>query len=198
MNQAKGSSLWRGAFSLGQCLGSLDKLACWWHNRPVEWLASASAFRLDETAMDINKCTQVFHVSKKKWWVLLTQDGKWGFEKEAKFVEFTTPSMCIPLLPLLELPRSEAVELVCEELKRISVDPEVANSFPFYNIVHLALCWKTDYWPMLAVDWLESGYPISEEFVDCLSELQSKKSFSQSLRHRAGRLIKRYERSTVD
>ncbi len=135
-------------------------------------------------------CHCVFRIPNKHWWVLLSPTSEWGFEKEAEFIPFTAPEACMPLLPLLELTYEASCDLIREGLQQSTGDRLMLETFPFSNILQLALKWDTEYWPSLAVQWLESGYPISAELLECLGELQDRKKFSQHLRHQAMRLIK--------
>jgi hypothetical protein len=135
-------------------------------------------------------CYHICRIPNKEWWILLSPDLEWGFEKEEVFIAFESPETCIPLLPLLELTYTASCNIVYEGLQRASCHRELSRKFPFSNILQLALNWKTEYWPSLAVNWLESGYPISVELLNCLEELQKRERFSQQLRHRAMRLIK--------
>jgi hypothetical protein len=137
----------------------------------------------------------IFQLPQKEWWVLLSLDNQWGYEKENRFVAFTSPPACIPLLPLLELSYSESVTSIQHGLDQAGVNPNLLSTFPFNHILYLALNWEREYWAALAVKWLEDGYPISEEFLDRLKMWQKEKKLSQALRHRAGRLIKQYEHS---
>lgn len=148
--------------------------------------------------MSISNHNPIFKVPQKAWWVLLSLDYRWGYEKEDEFISFSSPSVCIPLLPLLELSYPEAVILVQQGLNQAGADLNLLSIFPFNDLLHLALNWETDYWVSLAVRWLENGYPISEELVDCLKPWQEEKKHSQGLRHRAQRLIKQYENSQND
>lgn len=137
----------------------------------------------------------IFQLPQKKWWVLLSLDNQWGYEKENEFIALTSLPVCIPLLPLLELSHPEAVTSIQQGLHQAGVNLNLLSTFPFNYILQLALSWSTDYWPSLAVKWLEHGYPISEELVNCLKTWQEEKKHSQTLRHKAGRLIKQYKNS---
>lgn len=135
-------------------------------------------------------CYHVFRIPDKEWWILLSPNLEWGLEKEEEFREFAVPETCMSLLPLLELTYTTSCNMIYEGLQQASLGRELLQTFPFSNVLQLALNWKTEYWASLAVKWLESGYPISVELLSCLEKLQNKKEFSQQLRHRAMRLIK--------
>ena len=136
---------------------------------------------------------QVFSIPGKSWWVvLLLPQNVWGMEKEDRFVEFTTPNQCMPLLPMLEFTYSQALEMIRQGIQQTDVSPKLLEDFPFDNILYLALTWPTHYWPSLAVTWLEEGYPISEELINLLKITHENKTYPQRLRHRSMRLINRH------
>jgi len=56
---------------------------------------------------------------------------------------------------------------------------------PARDIVIAALKWPTDYWPTLALDWLDAGLPVDEEIAALLVAASQQHAFSQRLRHRA-------------
>lgn len=128
----------------------------------------------------------IFQMPGKAWFVLLAADNPWGCEHEGRFLPFTTPSNCMPLLPLLERPYSEVAELIQIKLGEAAKDVNLIETFPFDLLIHHALTWETPYWPLLAVQWLEAGCPLSDQSVTDL------KRHSQSLRHRAQRLINQH------
>ena len=65
-------------------------------------------------------------------------------------------------------------------------------------VVIVALGSPTNYWPTLAVGWLEDGFPVDAAIAEALRSLQERRSIAQRTRHRALRLVKAYLRSTVD
>ncbi|GIM92420.1 hypothetical protein Ato02nite_042130 [Paractinoplanes toevensis] len=58
---------------------------------------------------------------------------------------------------------------------------------PLPALVRFALTAWGEYWPALALDWLESGWPI-QELLDVLAEMKDSRELSQPLRHRAAHL----------
>src|SRR5688500_20291702 len=116
--------------------------------------------------MSLANSRSVFKLPQKEWWILISLDGQWGYEQENRFIAFTSPLTCIPLLPLLELSYPEAVASIQQGLNQAGVNLNLLSTFPFNHTLQLALNWNTEYWPSLAVKWLENGYPISEEFVN--------------------------------
>jgi hypothetical protein len=134
----------------------------------------------------------VFQMPDKAWLVLLGADNQWGFEHEGRFLQFITASSCMPLLPMLERSYSEAIELIRAKLRETGKDENLIETFPFDLLIQRALTWETSYWPLLAVQWLEAGYPLSDQFIIDLKQLVEDKHHSQNLRHRAMHLIERY------
>jgi hypothetical protein len=95
-------------------------------------------------------------------------------------------------LPLLESSYLEIIEVIRQGLHHVRVDDEVASSFPFETVILCALTLSTSYWPVLAVQWLENGYPLSDPITIALNHIPEDKRYSQNLRHRIKHLIKKY------
>lgn len=85
-----------------------------------------------------------------------------------------------PLVVLLETPYSE-----------------YRGEVPVREILLAGLRWETQGWPSLAVAWLEQGASIDEEIKEALDDVAGKKHFSQSLRHKAFALARRWERKNA-
>lgn len=68
---------------------------------------------------------------------------------------------------------------------------------PARNVVLAGLGWETEYWPSLAVAWIEQGAPIDKEVKEALDLIVDKKQFPQSLRHRAFALVRRWEQENA-
>ncbi|MDF9166563.1 hypothetical protein P5X66_20545 [Enterobacter hormaechei] len=62
------------------------------------------------------------------------------------------------------------------------------------EVVLAGLSWPTDYWPTLAVSWLEQGVPLDAEIVRVLENIAEKKNFPQKLRHKAFALSRQWSR----
>ena len=82
-----------------------------------------------------------------------------------------------PLVILLESPYSE-------------YHGEVAVN----DILLAGLGWEAEYWPSLAIAWLEQGAPMDKEIMEALDDISGTKHFPQSLRHKAFALARRWER----
>ena len=53
------------------------------------------------------------------------------------------------------------------------------------DVVIAALKWPTDYWPELALAWLDEGLPVDEEIATLLLAASRQHAFSQRFKHRA-------------
>lgn len=69
-----------------------------------------------------------------------------------------------------------------------------ATDAPAREVVMAGLTWPTDYWPGLAVAWLEQGAPIDEGIAEALDGVANSKAFAQNVRHRAFALARRWYR----
>ncbi|WP_267126697.1 hypothetical protein [Xanthomonas sacchari] len=58
----------------------------------------------------------------------------------------------------------------------------------------LSAIWPSDYWAGLAIGWLEEGAPIDSEIAQVLDAMV-KGPFSQSVRHRAFALARRWHQA---
>ncbi|MCA0307155.1 MAG: hypothetical protein LCH87_07290 [Actinobacteria bacterium] len=86
----------------------------------------------------------------------------------------TTPSH--PMLPFL-------VDL------ESAYNPDAERQYDPKDLVAFALSWPgSDYWPGLALGWLEQGVPYSA-LRDQVSAIEGDRHRSQALRHRARRLL---------
>ncbi|MFV5215691.1 hypothetical protein ACLIIZ_18375 [Azonexus caeni] len=62
------------------------------------------------------------------------------------------------------------------------------------DVVLAGLNWPTEYWAALAVVWLGQGAPVDSEIASALQVLAEKKHYSQSVRHRAFAIARRFEK----
>jgi hypothetical protein len=56
------------------------------------------------------------------------------------------------------------------------------------------LNWPTSYWVDCALKWLNQGATTDQEIVNRLNEISENKAYSQSTRHQAFKLSKRWQR----
>jgi hypothetical protein len=129
----------------------------------------------------------VFHLPDKDWFICFSEECGWGFSTESGPLWLRDLPNAMPLLPLLEMPWPVAHEYVTNAKSALGIDA----GFPFEQVLTTALDWETQYWPSLAVDWLEQGFPPSADTLPRLQALPSKKFLPQKVRHRAAALARR-------
>lgn len=64
-------------------------------------------------------------------------------------------------------------------------------------IVIAGLAWPTEYWPQLALAWLDEGLSIDAEIAALLLKISRQRAFSQRLRHQAFAIAMRWEKATT-
>jgi hypothetical protein len=69
---------------------------------------------------------------------------------------------------------------------------EYAGSATVRDVLLVGLQWPTEYWPSLAVSWIEQGAAVDREILALLGWIAVGKQFSQRLRHRARTLHRRH------
>lgn len=65
------------------------------------------------------------------------------------------------------------------------------------EIVIAGLGWPTEYWPQLALAWLDEGLSIDAEIAALLLKISRQRAFSQRLRHQAFAIAMRWEKATT-
>lgn len=66
-----------------------------------------------------------------------------------------------------------------------------AGIAPVVHVVMAGLDYETsDYWPGLAVGWLEQGVPVNADVLQALSRVTGRKHFSQGVRHRSAAVVR--------
>jgi len=128
----------------------------------------------------------VFRLPGKTWSVCFSKEHGWGYETEIGPAWLVNKPSVIPFLPLLEMTWPAAQVKVGEAASAC----EIADKFPFEAVVLTALDWETQYWPSLAVEWLEQGFPVSTASLPKLLALASNKVVPQKVRHRAAALAR--------
>ncbi|MGW4945018.1 hypothetical protein ACWEOZ_25895 [Actinoplanes sp. NPDC004185] len=110
----------------------------------------------------------------------LDADGSWVVADGGKVRGVAVGANLTMLLPLLEQPHRQLAAAVAAV---------VPSAPPWDELLVFALGWPTEYWPALALGWLEDGYP-SAGVRDALTALRDDAHRSQPLRHRALRLCR--------
>jgi hypothetical protein len=65
------------------------------------------------------------------------------------------------------------------------------------EVLLMGLQWPTEYWPRLAISWIEQGAPIDQEVKTALDAVAENKHFPQDLRHKAFTIARRWERENA-
>jgi hypothetical protein len=110
----------------------------------------------------------------------LVQDhaGTWLIQGAADGLVYAAEERLIWLLPLLERGWADLS----------AAWPQIPLSdTPIPAVVRFGLTAWGEYWPTLALQWLESGWP-SRDLLDVLADMKDSRTLSQPLRHRALRL----------
>jgi hypothetical protein len=100
----------------------------------------------------------------------------------------------VTLLQLLECPYSEVAANLRGAFLKAGLTDDDYNRVSLAELVVLALR-SSDYWADLGVRWLEKGFPLRQGIVDAIDAMVTSKTVSQSVRHRAYRLARRWERA---
>ncbi|HPQ86591.1 MAG TPA: hypothetical protein PK055_02915 [Gammaproteobacteria bacterium] len=92
------------------------------------------------------------------------------------------------LLPLLEHGYPNGSELLIN-----NTSLEQAN---LESLIEYALNWPTSGgWSLLAIEWLENGFPINAAMAESLLANSKDKKYSQNERHRAQKLVSKFNKS---
>lgn len=94
------------------------------------------------------------------------------------------------LLPLLEKPLETAALDLPAAVRALS-EYTLPADITLQPLVITALTSHSEYWPGLALKWLEDGFPMDVELTAVLAHCVEDKTLSQSDRHRARRLVGR-------
>lgn len=124
--------------------------------------------------------TEIFYIPGKTWPVCYSTDDGWSCESPNGTNYFEKDGNFVPLLPLLELPWETARNLVSKGID----GKENCTNFPFNELIMAAMKSPSDYWPQLAIIWLEDGFPISTDIFIYLQEMRYNKKLPQKVRHR--------------
>jgi hypothetical protein len=100
-----------------------------------------------------------------------------------------TQKRFLMLFPILEYPFPLA-KTICEEIfsSRHLVDEQ---DIPFEDVIVSALKEDSVYWVVLALKWIESGFPVTSRVKESILHASSNDSLDQSARHKAYRAFHR-------
>jgi hypothetical protein len=101
----------------------------------------------------------------------------------------------VALLPLLEHSLQDVERQLQAVPVAVGLRPECIDSISLERLVLLALGSWGEYWPALAMSWLDSGFPVSREIAQTLQSMSKKKGLAQQVRQRAFALEKRWSKS---
>ncbi|WP_430497789.1 hypothetical protein ACQRWP_23600 [Micromonospora trifolii] len=112
--------------------------------------------------------------------LLLAQDdvGTWWIQGSADGLIYTAGDRLAWLLPLLERTPTDV---------RVALSGLPLVDTPLPALVRFALRAWGEHWPELALDWLESGWPI-QDLLDVLADMKDSSTLSLPRRRRALRL----------
>lgn len=91
------------------------------------------------------------------------------------------------LLPILEYPYPAVLEELQEEG---AISGELLA-----EVVYYSLDFPSRHWALLAANWVESGFPLSQEICDKMLAVSGNKAESQKLRHKCFALARRWQRA---
>jgi hypothetical protein len=93
------------------------------------------------------------------------------------------------LLPLLEKPLETAALDLSDAVRALGEKHTLPADIALQPLLIIALTSHSEYWPGLALKWLEDGFPMDAELTAVLAHCVEDKTLSQSDRHRARRLV---------
>jgi hypothetical protein len=105
-------------------------------------------------------------------------------------------SYFVPLLPVLEHPHPEASAKLADCLIAAGIPRAEVARLSLSKLVVFALTAEIGQgWPLAAVGWMTSGFPIDDEIATALEHLAQQRRFPQRTRHQAFAVAKRWRRS---
>ena len=95
----------------------------------------------------------------------------------------------IVLLPILEFEYPDVLEVIPRN--------SIVTPILLTNLVEYSLSCPSRYWTLLAVKWLENGFPINMTICNRLEDISLNEVDSQQLRHRAVNLTNKWKRTNA-
>ncbi len=125
-------------------------------------------------------------ISSDAYWVRLTPQGAMEFKSDSSFVF---------LLPMLEIPFHEVIELIGNGLKQHGLSIKFLKGFPSENIAITGLSSCSEHWADLALNWTEQLPPTSN--IQSALQTLAQGGPTQRLRHKAQKfLAQRHKRTS--
>lgn len=106
----------------------------------------------------------------------------------------TEQASYIPLLRLLERPYAVVSTDLPAALLDLNLAPSLAADVSLLQMLEGVLETGSDYWSGLALEWLESGFPMDASLCEAVLRYSQLKRNSQALRHRAFTVARRWQR----
>jgi len=126
---------------------------------------------------DENGLSVSFDKNKERWFYSIGGE-KYPIDEEG-------PSS-VSLLPLLRIRYSDFQQNLSQYLRNECKTTMLDASFPYNNILRVALSVQSEGWISLALKWIEdSNYSIGESSIEDFRRIGSIKYYSQKIRHRA-------------
>jgi len=98
------------------------------------------------------------------------------------------------LLPLLEKPY-ESVKLdLSAALSALEIKRSLPAEISLREVLVTALESDSQYWSQLAIKWLDEGFPVDHNLSELLLQCSSRKTLSQSVRHKAFAFARRWKK----
>ena len=121
--------------------------------------------------------------------------GEWCVEIGGRTRVLSRPDDTMPLLPLLEMSRTEFYECL-HRIAQTTVElVDVPTSFPSDLLLRFALDSSvSEYWPLMALDWIDAETTVGSQIRESLQSLLSKPWLTQRLKQRAEMVVKRNSR----
>lgn len=122
--------------------------------------------------------------------------GDWpSLSKPYEILETMTLSFSyVWLLPLLEKPY-EAVKLdLPVAVSALEIKGSLPAEISLHQLLVTALESDSEYWSRLAIKWLDEGFPVNHDLSELLLQCSSRKTLSQSIRHKAFSFTRRGEK----
>src|SRR5450830_153879 len=98
------------------------------------------------------------------------------------------------LLPLLEKPYQSVKLDLSAALSALEIKRPLPVEISLHELLVTALESDSEYWPQLAIKWLDEGFPVDHNLSELLLQCSSRKTLSQSIRHAAFGFARRWQK----